>query len=699
MADRIPKRFRKELSQRAFEKKVLGRVHLPKERAFLDSLFETTADGTRRLPESVSEEDGKHLTRLAKDIKANRGSIRRMRLIALGILVVALVAFNVLFLDALLERAAERGLESVFRARSDIDALDLSPFAGTLTMERVTVGDRRRPMKNLFELERLTASINLIELLKGNVVIRDASVETVSTGTDRETSALLPRARRTDEAGARADGEEGPSVADRARQAAAGTFDEVSRLADPAALVEQELANLESPALVEDLREQYTGFTQRWADRIGTLEEETEDTVTLAARVREINPEALDTPQEIADAIALVGQASNRVDSLLAATRDAAGATREEYGALQSNVSRVESSLARDFEYIASRLSLDAVDVSSFVSGLAREFLVRFLGQIYGTAQRALEITDRLRREGETTDAAGIARAPGRVVTFPTVTYPRFLLERAALGVEPGGMDLRLDGELTDLSSEPALLGRPTALSLSGATSSVSLAADSELSYDENRADRLLTTVSGTGFSFRPPEIPQLGELSSTYEFETTLELARGGGATSRTFVELAGLDLQRADGGNLVVSSLQDVVAGLDTVDVDAAFRIAEGSFTLEELSTSADEALRRGVAESLERRRDELVARARGELEGRVEAALAELEPLRERAATLRSEAERLRSVLENRDALIAEKRAELEQRSRALADEQRRRVEDEARRRIEDATEDLDIDGFDF
>lgn len=690
MATKIPKRFRKELPRRAFEKKVLGRVHLPKERAFLDSVFETTSDGKRRVPESVSEEDRKHLAQLAKDIKANRGSIRSMRLAALAVFIGAGVLFNLLFLDVLLERAAERGLETVFGARSEIDALDLSPLAGTLTMERVTVGDRRRPMRNLFELEELVASMNLVELLKGNVVIREASVATVATGTERETSALLPGAAGEDA---------GPSVADRARDAAAGTFDEVGRLADPAALVERELSNLESPALIDDLEEQYAGFTDRWTDRVGGLEEEAGETVTLAARVREVDPAGLDTPQEIAEAIELVRRASVQVDSLLAAARETADATRQEYRSLEANAGRVQESLRRDFDYIASRLSLDAVDVSGFVTSLAQDFLVRLLGEIYGTAERALEIAERLRQQGEADEAAGIARAPGRVVTFPTVAYPRFLLERAALGVAPAGLELRLDGELSDVSSEPALVGRPTVLSLSGATGSLSLAAESELSYEENEAERLLTTVSGSGFSFRTPEIPQLGELSSGYEFETTLDLGRDGGATSRTFVELTGLDLARLETENPVVDAVQDVVSGLDRVEVDAAFTVAGGSFSLEELSTSADEALRRGVTETLEQRRDEYLAEARAELEARVEAALADLEPLREQAASLRSEAERLRSALADRDALIEAKRAELERRSRALADEQRRRLEDEARDRLEDATEDLDLDGFDF
>jgi uncharacterized protein (TIGR03545 family) len=696
MGHSIPKRFRKELPQRKFEKRILGRVHLPKERQFLDSVFETTGEGTRRIPESLSEEDRAHLAKLAKDIKANRGSVRRVRIAALGIIVGGVVVFNLFFLDAFLEHAAERGLEVVFAARSEVDELDFSPLAGELTIAGVSVGDRRRPMRNLFELEALTASVNPVELLKGNVAIREASVATIRTGTARTTSAALPGAAGTDGDS----GPEGPSVVDRAQDAAKGTFDGIGSLADPAALVEQELSNLESPALVEDIRAEYETFTDRWTERVGAIESTSEETVALAARVRDIDPAGLDTPQEIADALVLVREASQQVDSVLTDARELAGETREEYRAVESTLSRVQESLQRDFQYIGSRFSLDSVDVSGFVSGLAEEFLVRLLGEIYGTAQRGLDIAERLRQQTDDADAGdGISRAPGRVVTFPAVVYPRFLLQRAALGVEPGNLDVRLDGELTSVSSNPALVAEPTRLFLEGARGGTSLAAQSELSYENGRVDEILTTVSGTGLSFSSSEIPRLGALRSNYEFQTTLQLAAGGGATSQTTVELADLELDRQETDNLVVMAVQDVVAGLGTVDVDAEFTISEGSVRLDRLSTSADDAIRQGVASTLNARRDEYVARARAELEGRIEEELAELEPLRERAAGIRTEAERIRDALASRDRIIEEKRAELEERSRALAAEQRERVEDEARDRLEDATEDLDLDGLGF
>jgi chromosome segregation ATPase len=163
--------------------------------------------------------------------------------------------------------------------------------------------------------------------------------------------------------------------------------------------------------------------------------------------------------------------------------------------------------------------------------------------------------------------------------------------------------------------------------------------------------------------------------------------------------VELSGLELDRLESENPVIVAVGDVIGDLETVDMDASLRVSDGRVRIEELSTSADEAIRRGVQQTLERRRDQYVARARAELEGRVEDRLAELEPLQRRAAELRAEAERLREVLADRDQLIARKRDELSRRSRALTEEQQRRLEDEARDRLEDATEDLDLDGLGF
>ncbi|MFW5797535.1 MAG: hypothetical protein ACOCXE_03405 [Spirochaetota bacterium] len=712
MAHSIPKRFRRELPEKKFRKRILHRVHLPEERAFLDSVFEATSAGTRRLPETISEEDAKHLTRLARDIKANRGSLRRVRLAALGLVALGAVLFNVLFLDELLERSAERGLEAVFRARSDVSGLDLGLFRGFLEIDHVSVGDRNRPMRNLFELEGLRGEVSVPELLKRNLVIREASVETVRTGTERETSAELPG----DPSSPPDSAPDGPTEAagERVQTAARDTLSGLGSFGDPDAFISRELAELETFARIDELESELEGFSDRWSERTTALEADARQVLERTDRVRNIDPDALDGPQEIAEAIARVREAREGVDGLLETAREAVAAAEQEYRQAEAEAAALRGGLSKDFDYITERLTVDSADVSALVADLGQEFLERLLGDIYYAALRSIEVAERLselRGGDEAGEAEGIARAPGRTVTFPGVHYPRFFLERAAVGIVPGERDLRLDGELTGISSNPALVDTPSRLSVSGDSGGVSLGGSAELSYggdgdgkghndeDGSGPDELLTRVTGAGLPFRSPEIPELGTFRSDYRFDATLRLTRGGRAVSTTHVELSDLNFGQVSTDNPALQGLQSALAELDSLTADARMSISQGGFELEELSTDAEEALRTGVARELEERRDEYLARARRELEEQVNERLAGLDPELESAREIRGELEDVRGLLEDRREVVARKRRELEQRSRRLAEDERRRLEEKTRDRLEDATRDLDMNGFGF
>jgi chromosome segregation ATPase len=187
--------------------------------------------------------------------------------------------------------------------------------------------------------------------------------------------------------------------------------------------------------------------------------------------------------------------------------------------------------------------------------------------------------------------------------------------------------------------------------------------------------------------------------LRAQHQFETDVELIPSGTSHAGFSLRLSGLELARADSDNIVMQSVQDVIAGLRSVDLDAGLVIEGGEVSIERFSTSADEALREGIGSTLAEQRDRYIARARDELEERIEERIGALEPQLSQASALLDRAEELQNTLENRDELIARTREELTRRSRELAESQRERVEDRAREEIEKRTEDLDLDDFGF
>jgi uncharacterized protein (TIGR03545 family) len=116
------------------------------------------------------------------------GAILPMTIVAL-----LMIGGLVLFRDVLLKKAAVTGLQAAFGAKADVIGL-ASGFAPSVNLENVDVANRRKPMANLFEFDKLAAGVELGPLLAGNVHVHEATLEGLRFGTTRTESGALPGA-------------------------------------------------------------------------------------------------------------------------------------------------------------------------------------------------------------------------------------------------------------------------------------------------------------------------------------------------------------------------------------------------------------------------------------------------------------------------------------------------------------------------
>ena len=114
---KAPRIFRKELSDKKFNKTVLKRINIKEDQAFLLSVFQKKANGNYQLIDTLSTDQLKKLKNLAKAIKKNKGAIQRGKLSILLLIIGLIIIFNLFIRDKLLERAMEKSLQSVFQAR------------------------------------------------------------------------------------------------------------------------------------------------------------------------------------------------------------------------------------------------------------------------------------------------------------------------------------------------------------------------------------------------------------------------------------------------------------------------------------------------------------------------------------------------------------------------------------------------------
>lgn len=119
--------------------------------------------------------------------------IRWGALLPMAALFAAIVLLAVAFRDPLLHRGAVNALQGGFGARAEVADLKTT-LTLSFQLQRVAVADRRKPMQNLFEFDRMAGGVSLDQLLAGRVHIDELALEGLKFGSPRKESGALPEA-------------------------------------------------------------------------------------------------------------------------------------------------------------------------------------------------------------------------------------------------------------------------------------------------------------------------------------------------------------------------------------------------------------------------------------------------------------------------------------------------------------------------
>ena len=380
---KVPKLFKTELSEKRFRKKIIRRIYIESELRFLLGLYAKGADGRYRRPEQLNTEDTRRLQQLARSIKKNRGVLRTGKVSLLVIVIAAILVFNFVFKNRLLERALERGLESVFSARVEVDDLFFRILSGRISFAHLSVADREQPFRNLFELGATEVDLNTAELLKAKVVVTNLESREIGWNTPRQTSGVLAEDGRAEK---EVSGDRGPRK---------GLSLNLGNL-DAKALVDDQLDKLSSPAQISALNTRLKTLQQQWQL---TVDKGRRDVVELSGRidsVRSADVRSLDTVPELQQAAADIREAATALGQLkndAQAVKTQINAGREEIEAARS---AFERAVDADVAYLASLSDLSSGELRNLVSDLVAGYLEQTLGRYYGTARRVKGYADEL---------------------------------------------------------------------------------------------------------------------------------------------------------------------------------------------------------------------------------------------------------------------------------------------------------------
>ena len=700
---KTPKLLGKTYDQKTLNRKVVRRIYLNQDREFLASCFRQAEDGSYRLRDDLTEKEHKRAVSLAKQIRKNRGSLKTGRLVVVGVLIAAVVLFNLLFKNALLTRAGEQALQDVFEARAEISHLDLRLLDGSLSFSNISVADRDRPMRNLFEVGPTTIDVDVIELLKGNLVTRRATIENIRWNTERLDSGALPETDRQ------------PAPEPDATPPVSFALPSLDP-EDAAAFLQQHYEALSVPRILDSAEQTLTRLTTELPGQISAVQTSLDGLTASARELQSIDVASITTVEAALTT-------ARRIEPLSGSLRRDAGELEQEVRAVVSQTavggdlwSGITDAVAHDINYLADRISDVTADPTGFVTGIVQELLREIFADLLRYADRAREIAT-IAGIGGADDETPPYRAGGITVPFPATRYPRFFLGLGGISFGSDATDRFQEGAIRDLSSDPALVGRPTEFRLRTRNLDVIHAIETDLLLHRRDGDLAVGRYTGTNLSVLTSASAgtvHLDRLAGVAEVDSTLEIGREGAIRAAAAISMPQPDVQLRSGVAVVDTIVTEAVQRAGTVEAAISVAARGARVSSLRITTNLDRFVADGVRGYLEDQRAAFEARLRTEVAQLVSAGRAELAPLEQRVTALRADANaqltratEYRTIAEGKAAEIEQRIAELQgeaerraqeeidrarREAEAEADRVRRQAEEEARREAQRAGEEL-------
>jgi uncharacterized protein (TIGR03545 family) len=695
---KIPGLFAKKYDPKKFQKKILKKLFVPADKAFVESLFTTVEDpkkGTLHAIDSAKVTDRKTAKRLAiiaKQIKKQKGRFSVVSILLALAVVVALMLALTVFRNAIARVAVTSALEGTFGAKADIAKIDCDLLRAKFEIDGLAVANREHPMKNLFGIERFDMSFNLLELTRGKVVADNLEVTGITWNTDRKTSGALPPKKAKKYEQKKKDSKPNPVVAaikaeaDKVKSGVsvgAGVSAVMDQL-DPVKYVENEKAKLQSPAVVEKITATVPPLADKWQTKNKEVRGRVDKALSDGKRLANLNVQSINTVEEARAALADLKAATDGVK----ATVDYAKLTADEAAADAKTVKALSAEAETAFKADSARLKALVDTVKGFnldtgktvVSDVFRTFVVNTLGAYYPYLDKGVVMLRELQAnsKGEKKvslkkKSNAISRLPGRTLSFGDDSAPSLLLKNIALSAKDDSIGIAGGAVVQTVTNDADRVNKPMTVGLEVAHGSMKETADGIIDLRSKATDTLDAKFTSTGYALAidSPGVTGVPSVKGNLGAAGTIRISRDGTVTigSKLVIGDAKLAVD-AFKPEYLYGAYRNVLASIKTVDLDVLATVdPEGKLSVE-VTTDVDDEIASAIKAEMNAQIEKVKAGIRKEADRYIAEQKAKYASEIARFGDAATKAQRALDDIKNYQSKLDAKKAEAEKRIKDLA-----------------------------
>lgn len=486
---------------------------------------------------------------VVKKTKA-KGPIRWEAILPFALICVVIGAYFHFFFDTHLRRGLEWAGYNAVGTEVNIASLETSFFKASLRIQGIEITDGEKPTHNSIKIGDIRFSMLWDALLRAKVVVNEAVVEQIEFGNKRKhTGKVKPPEPESNEPGL-ADKIKEQALAEAEKQYGDNVLGDIIALlggADSQAQLEKLQESLPSKAMLEKFEQDLKNKQKNWDARLKSLPQG-KDIQALNDRLNKIKTKDFKTPQELQTSLQELDRVLKDGDAMYKQVQSTGDDLKKDLKVLEAQYKEVEQQIKTDIKTLEQHFRLPKLDAKSLTMAVFN----RYMGPYKAKFQRYKAMAEKYlppnlmkKKAPDETEIAlqphpreeGISYEFGR----PN-SYPLFWIKRTAVssqaGLSPEAGNIK--GEILNITSHQALIGKPTVISLAGDFPSNELFGFLvKLSLDNTKADSVID------YLFKVDSYAISGkELVKTPDVEIAFNRAKGSLGISGKLVALKELSL-----------------------------------------------------------------------------------------------------------------------------------------------------------
>ncbi|PWU14929.1 MAG: TIGR03545 family protein [Bdellovibrio sp.] len=634
-------------------------------------------------------------TSKSKSEKKAKGPIRTEAVVPVILIVALIWGYFHFFFDHHLRRGLEFVGYQVMGAEVNIEELRTSFWDASLRIKKIELTDAQQPQKNMLEVGDVRFAVLWDGLLRARFVVNEMAVDDIRIGTPRKAPGKVkPPEPKSDKPGFIE--KESEKLKNEAVDQAKKNYDG-NVLGDIASLLggesgQVQLGKIEgtlaSKQKLQELDKAYKEKGKVWDQKLKSLPQQKE-IQALGDRLGKIKSKDFKSPQELGDSLKEFQSVMNEADQKVKVIQATSGEFNNDYQQIDKDLKGLDDLVKKDTRDLESRFHIPKLDAKEISQGLFRQYMGPYLAKIdyYQGLFHKYFPPPKAKKESPEPDpqfqphprAKGVTYEFGRQNSYPWVWVKKVSISSQTSSSPSSGS---VQGTITDISSNQALVGRPTVATVKG-----DFSANGIRDFLGKMTLDLTQAVSLLRFEMSVGSYPVAGrEVVQSPEVNLAFQKASGQMAASGELVGMKDLKMELKNKlqqvsyeikakNPTVQEIMRKVFLGIPEISMNASVMGTPPDLKLD-ISSNVGSELQKGFEEQIKKKIDEAKQKIQAYMNEQVGAQKAKLE----------SEVNKYRAQV---DAEIGKLRAQVEgekSQAQSRANDSKKRAEEQGKQQIQ-------------